>query len=42
MLESLFNKIAGLQVFIGEYCKIVKSRFIYKTPPVAASADVLF
>ena len=25
MLESLFNKVAGLQVFSCEYCKIVKS-----------------
>ena len=27
MLESLLNKVAGLQVFSCEYCKIAKSRF---------------
>ena len=27
VLESLFNKVAGLQVFSCEYCKIVKSSF---------------
>ena len=27
VLESLFNKVAGLQVFSCEYCKIAKSSF---------------
>ena len=27
MLESLFNKVEGLQVFSCEYCKIAKSSF---------------
>ena len=35
MLESVFNKVAGLNFFF-EYCKILKSRFLHKTPPVAA------
>ena len=42
MLESLFNKVAGLHVFCCEYCKIFKSSSFYRTPPVVASADVLF
>ena len=42
MLESLFNEIAGLQVFSCEYCKIFNNSFFYRSPPVAASADVLF
>ena len=42
MLESLFNKAAGLQVFFCEYCEIFKSSLFYKTPPVPTSADVLF
>ena len=36
MLESVFNKIAGLQLSC-EYCKIFKSGFFHKIPPVAAS-----
>ena len=38
---SLLNKVAGLQVFSCENCKIVQSKLFYRTPPVAASADVL-
>ena len=30
LLESLFNQIAGLQVFSCEYCKIAKSSFFIK------------
>ena len=41
-MESLSNKVAGLQVFSCEYCRIVENSFFYRTPPVAASADVLF
>ena len=41
MLESFLNKVAGLQVFFCEYCKIVRSSFFCRTPPVAASSDVL-
>ena len=36
-----FNKVAGLQLFSWEYCKIFRSAF-HRTPPVAASVDVLF
>ena len=43
MLESLFNKAAGLQaptqVFSREICKIFKNNFFYRTPPVAASEE---
>ena len=42
MLESLFNKAAGLQVFSYEYFKIDKTKIFYKTPSVAAFANVLF
>ena len=37
-MESLFNKVAGFQVFSCEYCKIFKNKFFYRAPPVAASA----
>ena len=36
VLESLFNKVAGLQLFC-EYCEIFKNSFFHKTPPVAVS-----
>ena len=36
VLESVFNKVAGLQLSC-EYCEIFKSSFFHKTPPVAAS-----
>ena len=36
MLESLFDKVAGLQLSC-EYCEIFKNIFFHKTPPVAAS-----
>ena len=36
MLESLFEKVAGLQLSC-EYCEIFKNSFFHKTPPVAAS-----
>ena len=49
MLESLFNKVAGLkasnftkttfqQVFSGEICEILEITLFYKKPPVATSA----
>ena len=48
MLESLVNKGAdpkacnfvkqtSTQKFFSEYCEISKSRFFYRTPPVASS-----
>ena len=36
MLESLFNKVAGLQLSC-EYCKNFNKSFFLKTPLVAAS-----
>ena len=48
VLESVFNNVAGLkarnfikkvtptQVFSCEYCKIFKSGYFYRTPPVVA------
>ena len=40
MLESLFDKVAGLRVptkvFSCEYCKSFKNSFFYGTPPLAA------
>ena len=36
VLESVFNKVAGLQLSC-EYCEIFKNSFFHKTPPVAAS-----
>ena len=36
MLESVFNKVAGLR-FSWEYCEIFKKISFYKTPPVTAS-----
>ena len=36
VLESLYNKVAGLQLSC-EYCKIFKNSFFHKTHPVAAS-----
>ena len=48
MCQSLFfNRIGGLrpetqtQVFSCEFCKISKSTFSYRTPPVAASGQFL-
>ena len=38
MLESIFDKVAGLQLYC-EYCKIFKTSFFHKTPPVAASEN---
>ena len=49
MLESLFNKVEGLQlyekqtstqVFSCEHCEILKSSFFYRTTPVAASVKL--
>ena len=46
MLEYLFNKVAGLQlyqketptqVFSCKYCKIAKNSFLYRTPLMAVS-----
>ena len=38
MLESLFNKVAGLRVstkvFSCEYCKVFKNSFFYRTTPL--------
>ena len=52
VLESLFDKIAGpcnfikketlAQVVSCEFCKISKNNFIYRTPLVAASANIYF
>ena len=42
VLESLFNKVAGLQVFSCEDSEVFNSSFSYRTPPLAASTDVLF
>ena len=54
MLGSLFNKVAGLevynfikkeilaQVFSCEYCKIFQERLFYRTIPVAASEYTVF
>ena len=36
VLESLFNKFAGLQLSC-EYYEVFKNNFFYKTPPLAAS-----
>ena len=36
MLESLFNKVTGVQLFC-EYCEIFKNSFFHKKPPAAAS-----
>ena len=36
VLESVFNKVAGLQLSC-EYCEIFKKSFFRKTSPVAAS-----
>ena len=36
-----FNKVAVLQLFSWEYCKIFRSAF-YRTPPVAASVHYIF
>ena len=35
MLESRFNKVAGLHVFSCEICEIFKNVFFHRTPPVA-------
>ena len=37
VFESLFNKVAGLQVVSYAFCEIFKYTFFYRTPPVAAS-----
>ena len=34
VLDSVFNKVAGLQVSY-EYCEIFKHSFVHKAPPVA-------
>ena len=34
---QLYQKETPIQVFLWEYCKIVKNSFLYKTHPVAAS-----
>ena len=39
-LESVFNKVAGLQLSC-KYCEFFKSRFFHKIPPVAASEKFL-
>ena len=36
MLESVFDKVAALQLFC-KYCKIFKNTFFSKTAPVAIS-----
>ena len=36
MLDSVFNKVAGLQLS-SEYCEILKTSFFHEKPPVAAS-----
>ena len=36
MLEYLFDKVAGLQLFC-ECCETFKNSFFHKKPPVAAS-----
>ena len=36
MLESVFNKVAGLQLSCA-YCQVFKSSFFHKANPVAAS-----
>ena len=42
MLESLFNKVAGLgQVFSCEISEIFKNTSFYRTPPVAASGRLI-
>ena len=40
MLESLFNKVAGLERSCEIY-KIFKNSFFQKTPPVAASGKFI-
>ena len=37
VLESLFNKVAGLQSVSCAFCKIFMNTFFNRTPPVAAS-----
>ena len=37
MLESVFNKVAGVQLSC-EYCEIFKNIFFHKTPSVATIA----
>ena len=41
VFESLFNKVAGLQVVSCAFCEIFKYTFFYRTPPVAASHMIL-
>ena len=40
MLESVFNKFAGLQLSC-EYCENFKNSFFHKTHPVAASGKLM-
>ena len=47
MLESLFNKVAGLKetprhVLSCEYCEIVNNSNFYRTAPVAPSDNFFF
>ena len=39
MLATLLKKEALTQVFSSETCKIFKSTFFHRTPPVAASEE---
>ena len=41
VFESLFNKVAGLQVVSYAFCEIFMYTFFYRTPPVAASHMIL-
>ena len=40
MLESVFHKVAGLQLSC-EHCEIFKNRFFQKTPTVATSVKLI-
>ena len=40
MIESVFNKVAGLQLSC-DYCEIFKNSFFHKTPLVAASGKFI-
>ena len=40
MLEYVFNKVAGMQLFC-EYCQIFKNSIFHKIPSVAASAKFI-
>ena len=41
VLESVFNKVAGLQLSC-KYWEIFKNSFFHKTPPVSASENISF